>query len=230
MRRAERKGSATRNRRLTRLCLLCGLLLGAISLASCATVLNEKIKAVTFTSSPQGAKIRLISFDQEKRYDFEAPETINLHEDKKYFATYSMVGFHVQSVPVTSGTGDGGAAVMSAGNIIVGGAAGIVIDIASSPRPTFPSEIALEMTRLEEAAPLNALSSEDVLEKIRILSEANKAKDERIRARNKRRRARFPRTASVAPPNRTHLLPRAPCARERNRYAPGRSHRLREVK
>jgi hypothetical protein len=190
MRRAGKRGSATGNRCLPRLLFLCALLLGAASLASCATILNEKIKAVTFTSLPQGAKIRLISFDEEKQYVFEAPETINLHEDKKYFATYSMAGFHVQSVPVSSETGDGGAAVMSAGNLIVGGVPGIIIDVASGSLTTFPSEIALEMTRLEDEAPLNALSSEDVLEKIHILSEANKAKDERIRAANKRRRVK----------------------------------------
>ena len=163
-------------------CVIASLM--ALIVSGCATMLSGADQEVTFRSKPAGARVTVTSFSQDRNYIVESPRTLRLNRKKNYIATFELPGYHTQTFPVSSEFGDALAGSVL-GNIILGGGIGLLIDAGTGSNKNLPENIELELTKSGEPAPLNAFSTEEVLEKIRVVSAERAAKLERRRERVK---------------------------------------------
>jgi hypothetical protein len=110
----------------------------AISVSACGTVTRGTNEDVTFNSDPPGAKVQTST----GLVCQATPCTFPISRKQEFVATFELPGHRSQQIPVTTGVSGGGAAGM-AGNILIGGVVGVVVDASTgatldhSPNPVF---------------------------------------------------------------------------------------------
>jgi hypothetical protein len=110
----------------------------ALSVSACGTVTRGTNEDVTFNSNPPGAKVQTST----GLVCQATPCTFPISRKQEFVATFDLPGHHSQQIPVTTGVSGGGAAGM-AGNVLIGGVVGIVVDASTgatldhSPNPVF---------------------------------------------------------------------------------------------
>jgi len=129
-----------------------------VSLASCATILGNTSKNVTFTSEPRGAKVAVESKKPGLYFTTTTPGTIKLSKKKNYFATYTLDGYHTVTSPINRTVGKN-AAGSGFGNLLLIGLLapiGIGIDAASGASANLPDGIHTDLVPITQTAPGNA--------------------------------------------------------------------------
>lgn len=110
----------------------------ALGLSACGTVTRGSNEDVTFNSEPPGAKVQTST----GLVCQATPCTFPISRKQEFVATFELPGHHSQQIAVKTEVSGGGAAGM-AGNILVGGVVGIVVDASTgatldhSPNPVF---------------------------------------------------------------------------------------------
>jgi len=102
--------------------LACGVAAVAVSLSACATVTRGTSQKFNIESSPDKAEVTLSSGQQ-----CITPCQMKLKRKPGFTATVKKQGYQSQTVTVDSKLGGGGA-VAGAGNIILGGVIGGIVD------------------------------------------------------------------------------------------------------
>jgi len=122
-----------------RAALLGGL---ALSTAACATITRGTNEAWEVQTNPSGARV-----ETSHGYFCEAtPCSIRMPRESEFTATVSKPGYETVTVTVTHQTADGGAAGM-AGNVLVGGVIGAVVDANSgATQELTPNPVVLTLT------------------------------------------------------------------------------------
>jgi hypothetical protein len=103
--------------------IVCGV--AAVALSGCATVTRGTTNEVSFESTPSGATV-LTSLQQT----CVTPCMLEVARNQSFTATFNLEGFEPQTVPVTTQVAGAGAAGM-AGNLILGGVVGVVVDAST---------------------------------------------------------------------------------------------------
>lgn len=110
----------------------------AFSVSACGTVTRGSNEDVTFNSNPPGAKVQTST----GLVCQATPCTFPISRKQEFVATFDLPGHQSQQIAVKTEVSGGGAAGM-AGNILVGGVVGIVVDASTgatldhSPNPVF---------------------------------------------------------------------------------------------
>ena len=110
----------------------------AFSVSACGTVTRGSNEDVTFNSAPPGAKVQTST----GLVCNATPCTFPISRKQEFVATFELQGYHSQQIAVKTEVSGGGAAGM-AGNLLVGGVVGIVVDASTgatldhSPNPVF---------------------------------------------------------------------------------------------
>lgn len=102
--------------------LACGVAAAAVSLSACATVTRGTSQKFNIESSPDKAEVTLSNGQQ-----CITPCQMKLKRKPGFTATVKKQGYQSQTVTVDSKLGGGGA-VAGAGNIILGGVIGGIVD------------------------------------------------------------------------------------------------------
>ncbi len=97
----------------------------AVALSGCATVTRGTTNDVSFESTPSGATV-LTSLQQT----CVTPCMLEVPRNQSFTATFNLEGFEPQVVPVTTQIAGAGAAGM-AGNLVLGGVVGAVVDAST---------------------------------------------------------------------------------------------------
>jgi uncharacterized protein YceK len=97
----------------------------AVALSGCATVTRGTTNDVSFESTPSGATV-LTSLQQT----CVTPCMLEVPRNQSFTATFNLEGFEPRVVPVTTQVAGAGAAGM-AGNLILGGVVGAVVDAST---------------------------------------------------------------------------------------------------
>ena len=133
----------------------------ALSLPACATMTRGTTQVVTVQSTPPGAHVRTSS-------GFECAATpcdFRMPRKTGFTATFDLDGYVTQTQEVRSGMAGGGAAGM-AGNLLVGGIIGGVVDASSgamndlTPNPVIATLLTPAQHAAAEAAKSSAPSGE----------------------------------------------------------------------
>lgn len=110
----------------------------ALSTGACGTITRGSTSDVTFNSAPAGAQVQTsIGLSCPA-----TPCTFPISRKQPFVATFTLDGYEPQQIPVTTEVSGGGAAGM-AGNLVVGGIVGVVVDASTgasldhSPNPVF---------------------------------------------------------------------------------------------
>ncbi len=103
--------------------IVCGV--AALALSGCATVTRGTTNEVHFESTPSGATV-LTSLQQT----CVTPCMLDVARNQSFTATFNLEGFEPRVVPVTTQVAGAGAAGM-AGNLILGGVVGVVVDAST---------------------------------------------------------------------------------------------------
>ncbi|MFN3169495.1 MAG: translation initiation factor 2 [Hyphomicrobiales bacterium] len=103
--------------------IVCGI--AAVTLSGCATVTRGTTNEVSFESTPSGATV-LTSLQQT----CVTPCMLEVARNQSFTATFNLEGFEPRTVPVTTQVAGAGAAGM-AGNLILGGVVGVVVDAST---------------------------------------------------------------------------------------------------
>jgi hypothetical protein len=111
-------GGSYVNRKMT----LCGLAAASLMLPACATITRGTSQKFNIESSPTAAEVSLSSGQQ-----CITPCQIKLKRKPGFTATVKKTGYQTQTLTVDSKLGGGGA-VAGAGNIILGGVIGGIVD------------------------------------------------------------------------------------------------------
>lgn len=117
-------------------------ILGAIAVAltvgACGTVTRGTSADVTFNSAPAGAKVQIST----GLVCPATPCTFQISRKQEFIAHFELDGYEPQQIPVKTEVSGGGAAGM-AGNLIIGGVVGIVVDASTgatmdhTPNPVY---------------------------------------------------------------------------------------------
>jgi hypothetical protein len=97
----------------------------ALALGGCATVTRGTDEMVQVHSDPQGAQVQT-----SLGFQCITPCTLNVPRKTEFTVTIAKPGYEPQTIPVLTRMGGGGAAGL-AGNVLVGGAIGIGVDVAT---------------------------------------------------------------------------------------------------
>ncbi len=115
-----------------------GAIAVALSVGACGTVTRGTTADVTFNSEPAGAKVQVST----GLVCPATPCTFQISRKQEFIAHFEMEGYEPQQIPVKTEVSGGGAAGF-AGNIILGGVVGMVVDASTgstmdhSPNPVF---------------------------------------------------------------------------------------------
>jgi hypothetical protein len=110
----------------------------ALCVSACGTVTRGTTEDVTFNSAPAGARVQIST----GLVCPATPCTFQINRKQEFVAHFEMDGYQPQQIPVKTGVSGGGAAGF-AGNLIVGGVVGMVVDASTgstldhSPNPVF---------------------------------------------------------------------------------------------
>jgi hypothetical protein len=97
----------------------------ALALSGCATITRGTDEPIQVQSEPQGAQVQT-----SLGFQCITPCVLNVPRKTEFTVTYSKPGYEAQTIPVLTRMGGGGAAGL-AGNVLVGGAIGIGVDVAT---------------------------------------------------------------------------------------------------
>lgn len=97
----------------------------ALGLGACATVTRGTTEKVEFQSEPAGATAKTTA-----GHECTTPCAITVSRKEDFSVTFSLAGYESQTVAVKSDLSATGAVGMT-GNVLIGGAVGIVADAAS---------------------------------------------------------------------------------------------------
>ncbi|WP_374276041.1 translation initiation factor 2 [Brevundimonas sp.] len=121
----------------------------ALSLSACATVTRGTNTAWEVTSVPTGAEVHT-----SNGFHCEAtPCAIKMPRKSEFVATLTMDGYEPATITVTNKVGTGGGTAM-AGNVLVGGLIGAVVDGSSGAMLDLtpnPATVTLQAQRHAEA-------------------------------------------------------------------------------
>lgn len=115
-----------------------GAMVVALSVSACGTVTRGTTEEVTFNSAPAGAKVQIST----GLVCPATPCTFQISRKQEFVAHFELDGYEPQQIPVKTDISGGGAAGF-AGNIILGGVVGMVVDASTgstmdhSPNPVF---------------------------------------------------------------------------------------------
>lgn len=107
---------------MKKIVLACGVAAAAVTLSACATVTRGTSQKYNIESSPDKAEVTLSNGQQ-----CITPCKMKLKRKPGFTATVKKEGYQTQTVTVESKLGGGGA-VAGAGNIILGGVIGGIVD------------------------------------------------------------------------------------------------------
>ena len=134
---------------------LCGVLLCAASLSACATVTRGTRQAYVIETDPPGAQVELSTGQT-----CVTPCALRLPRRPGFTATITREGYETVEATVASGISGGGAAGM-AGNVILGGLIGAVVDGSSGAMNDLsPNPLRVSMVRIGGEASVGANEAE----------------------------------------------------------------------
>lgn len=107
---------------MNRILLVCGAAAAALTLSACATVTRGTSQKFNIETTPDKAEVKLSSGEQ-----CVSPCQLKLKRRPGFTATIKKDGYQTQTLTVESKIGGGGA-VAGAGNIILGGVIGGIVD------------------------------------------------------------------------------------------------------
>jgi len=102
--------------------LLCSVVFWVSSATGCATIVSGTTKEITVTSNPAGARVTVDGGSTQ----ITTPGKIILKRDSRHVLTFAMDGCEPQTVTIEKKLNG-----WVFGNLLIGGAFGIVIDIVS---------------------------------------------------------------------------------------------------
>jgi predicted small secreted protein len=114
----------------------------ALLVSACGTVTRGSSEDVTFNSAPAGAKVQTST----GLVCQATPCTFSISRKQEFIASFDMDGYEPQQIPVKTEVSGGGAAGF-AGNVILGGVVGMVVDASTgatldhSPNPVFATMV-----------------------------------------------------------------------------------------
>lgn len=130
--------------RIVSTALMAGLSL--VISAGCATVTRGTSQALVIESEPPGADVELSNGLRGK-----TPTSFLVKRKQSVVVTISKQGYESVTVDVTSAVSGGGAAGM-AGNVIVGGLIGAVVDSSSgATKELKPNPVRVNLVKIREA-------------------------------------------------------------------------------
>lgn len=115
-----------------------GAIAVALTVGACGTVTRGTSADVTFNSEPAGARVQVST----GLVCPATPCTFQISRKQEFIAHFEMEGYEPQQIPVKTEVSGSGAAGF-AGNIILGGVVGMVVDASTgstmdhSPNPVF---------------------------------------------------------------------------------------------
>lgn len=122
----------------------------ALSLGACATITRGTEEDVQFYSEPTGAEVKT-SLGMSCP---STPCTLKIPRKDQFQATFELPGHHPESVYVSTRMSGGGAAGM-AGNVVVGGIIGVVVDGSSGATMDHsPNPVIANLKPLRPVSPL----------------------------------------------------------------------------
>jgi hypothetical protein len=139
--------------------MLCGLAAASLLLPACATVTRGTSQKFNIETTPTAAEVSLSTGQQ-----CVSPCQLKLKRKPGFTATVKKEGYQTQTVKVDSKLGGGGA-VAGAGNIILGGVIGGIVDGSNgsmnnlTPNP-------LKITLVPDAAPAEAVTAAPAVETV----------------------------------------------------------------
>ena len=140
---------------------LSALALAVISLSACATITRGTKQTVEFKSTPDGADVATTV-----GYSCVTPCKTKLKRKDGFEATFSKAGYESTTVKVESKLAGGGAAA-GAGNLILGGLIGGIVDGTNgsmnnlTPSPVEATLVPIgAVAKAEEAAPIAPAAEE----------------------------------------------------------------------
>lgn len=117
----------------------------------CATVTRGTTTEISFASEPPGA-----AMSTSHGYWCTTPCTLRMSRSDAFIATFTLPGHEAQSVPVESRVSGGGAAGL-AGNLIIGGVVGGLVDASSGAmNDLVPNPVTVQLVPLSATASLPA--------------------------------------------------------------------------
>ena len=117
--------------------VLCGSL--ALSVMGCATIVNGSRQSIPITSQPAGATITVNGHNVGV-----TPEVLHLRRRRKAVLTIALKGYKTKTITLTRHISG-----WFWGNILIGGAIGMVVDVGTGAIYTFrPSKIHVAMGKV----------------------------------------------------------------------------------
>ena len=138
---------------MKKIVLACGVAAAAITLSACATVTRGTSQKFNIESSPDTAEVTLSNGQQ-----CITPCKMKLKRKPGFTATVKKEGYQTQTVTVESKLGGGGA-VAGAGNILLGGVIGGIVDGTNgsmnnlTPNPLKVTLVPVPVVPVEEVPP-----------------------------------------------------------------------------
>lgn len=145
-------------------------ILGVIPLvvvcSGCATIMAGTDQEVTFKSEPEGADVQVVCTRNKRVYTTVTPNTLNICKRSDYLVTFSHEGYHTESHALPRVVG-AAALGSGAGNALIGGIPGVLVDGISGASSNFWPELEAHLTPLSDPPPPNGGHAEDWQEKPR---------------------------------------------------------------
>ena len=115
----------------------------AVACAGCATITRGTTDQVQIQSVPSGAEART-----SMGHQCTTPCTLQFNRKDEFVVTISKPGYHTVEIPVTTRVAGAGVAG-AAGNIVLGGAIGLGVDMASGGTlEHFPNPVIADLVPL----------------------------------------------------------------------------------
>lgn len=122
------------------------LLALAFGLGGCASITRGTSEQVQFNSDPPGAEMRTST-----GLVCTTPCALPIPRKDEFVATFTKAGYRTETIPVGTAM-QGGGAVAIAGNVIIGGVIGGVVDASSGATlDHVPNPVNVSLQRLEPA-------------------------------------------------------------------------------
>src|SRR5512138_2143255 len=120
------------------------LLSAAIMLAGCASITRGHQDQVQITSDPPGATART-----SMGHTCVTPCSLQFSRKDEFSVVFTLAGYETREVPVRTQLANAGVAGF-AGNVLLGGAVGMVVDAASgATNEHCPNPVAVKLRRLD---------------------------------------------------------------------------------
>lgn len=128
------------------------LVVGAVIVSGCASIVSDSKYAVNITSYPENAHVSLKNKKGVEIYNGTTPATINLKSGSGYFSpeqytvTVSKEGYHKRTMSL-----DGSFDAWYVGNVVFGGLIGaLVIDPMTGAMWELPAALSTSLSKVEQ--------------------------------------------------------------------------------